>query len=137
LLVRVGLVAHGLGLGTLLDPPLLIFGGPVGVDDRFRLEVPTLPALRRPERHGPLSARGADGGEGMAAGHEHLLDGTGVEVGPAQLHRSDAGAVVDGKVLDDLTSERHGQPFGAGPSRYVQLGLLGGRDEGAAREVTQ
>lgn len=61
----------------------------------------------------------------MPAGHEHLLDGAGVQVGPAQLHRADAGAVLDGQVLDDLTGERHGQPLSAGPSRYVQLDLLG------------
>ena len=73
----------------------------------------------------------------MPAGHEHLLDGTGVQVGAAQLHWADAGAVLDGQVLDDLTGERHGQPLGAGPSRYVQLVLLGSEDEGAAREVTQ
>ncbi len=61
----------------------------------------------------------------MPAGHEDLLDDAGVEVGAAQLHGTDAGAVVDGQVLYDLTGERHGQPLGAGPSRYVQLDLLG------------
>ena len=48
----------------------------------------------------------------------------GVEVGPAQLHRPDAGAVLDGQVLDDIAGERHGQPFGPGASRHVQLNLL-------------
>ena len=88
LLVRVGLVAHGLGLGALLDPPLLVLGGRVGVDDRLGLQVPAFPALRGPEGLGPLGAGRADRGEGVPAGHEHLLDGAGVEVGPAQLHRA-------------------------------------------------
>ena len=135
--VHVGLVAHGLSLGALFHPPLLILGGPVRVEDRFGFQVPALPALGRPQGFGSLGAGRTDRSEGVPAGHEHLLDGAGVEVGPAQLHGANAGAVLDGQVLDDLTGERNGQPLGAGPSRYVQLGLLGGRNEGAAREVTQ
>ncbi len=125
LLVRVGLLAHDLGLGAFLHPPLLILGGRVRIDDRLGFQMPALAALRGPEGPGPLGAGGADRGEGVAAGYEHLLDGAGVEVGAAQLHGPDAGAVLDGQILDDLTGERHSQPLGAGPSRYVQLDLLG------------
>jgi len=45
--------------------------------------------------------------------------------------------MLDGQVLDDLTGERHSQPLGAGPSRYVQLDLLDWRDEGAGGEVNE
>ena len=119
--VVVGLVAHGLGLGALFDPPLLVFGRLVRLDDRFGLEVPAFPALRGPQRLGPFRARRAHGGEGVPARDEDLLHGPGAEVGAAQLHRADAGAVLDGQVLDDLAGQRHGQPFG--PRGLPRAGL--------------
>ena len=102
-----GLVAERLGLGAGLDPPPLLLGGRVRVGDRLVLEVPAFPALRRPQRPRPFRARRAHRGEGVPAGHQHLLYLAGVEVGAAQLHRPDARAVLDGQVLDDLTGQRH------------------------------
>jgi hypothetical protein len=71
-----------------------------------------------------VGAGRADGGDGVPAGHEHLVHSPGIEVGPAELHRADTGAVLDGQILDDIAGERHGQPFGPGVSRHVQLNLL-------------
>ena len=110
----VGLVAHGLGLGPLFDPPLLVLGRRVRLDDRFGLQVPAFPALRGPQRLGAFRARRAHRGQGVPARDEHLLDGPGGYVGAAQLHRADAGAVLDGQVADDLAGQRHREPFGPG-----------------------
>ena len=64
----------------------------------------------QPSRHcaaRSVLARWAQAGQTEARvcphGHEHLLDGAGVEVGPAQLHRADAGAVLDGQVRPGMT----------------------------------
>jgi hypothetical protein len=43
----------------------------------------------------------------VPAWHEHRFGLASVEVGAAQLHRPDAGAILDGKVADDLTGQRH------------------------------
>jgi hypothetical protein len=63
-------------------------------------------------------------GEGVPTGQEHLVHGPGFEVGAPELKRPDTGPVLDGRVLDDIAGERHGQPFGPGASRYGQLNLL-------------
>ena len=106
-----GLVPEPLCFGALLDPPALVIAGGVRLDDRFGLEVPAFLALCRPQRPGPFRARRAHAGEGVPAGHQHLLYLAGVEVGAAQLHRPDARTVLDGQVLDDVTGQRHRQPL--------------------------
>ena len=117
-----GLVAHHLSLGALFDPPLLVLGRLVRFDDRFGFQVPAFPALRGPQRPGAFRARRAHGGQGVPARHEHLFHGPGGQVGAAQLHRADAGAVLDGQVLDDLAGQRHRQPFGPGGLLRAGLG---------------
>ena len=59
--------------------------------------------------------------EGVPARDKHLLDGPGVEARAAQRHRADAGAVLDGQVLNDLAGQRHRQPFGP-RLPYLSLG---------------
>ena len=109
-----GLVAHRLRLGPFLDPPLLVLGGLVRVDDRFVVQVPAFPALRGPQGPGAFRARRAHGGQGVPARDQDLLHRPGAQVGAAQLHGADAGAVLDGQVPDDFTGQRHRQPFGPG-----------------------
>jgi len=46
--IMVGVVAHGLCLGALFDPPLLVLGRSLRFDNRFLFQVPAFPALRRP-----------------------------------------------------------------------------------------
>ena len=53
-------------------------------------------------------------GQGVPAGDEHRVDLAGVQVGAAQLDRADAGAVLDGQVLDHLPGQRHGHPLRPG-----------------------
>jgi len=55
--VRVGLVAHNLGLGALLDPPLLVLGGRSRVDDRFGFPADSFLAEAAGRRRGPGPAR--------------------------------------------------------------------------------
>ena len=132
-----GLVAHGLRLGAFLDPPPLVLGGFVRVDDRLVVQVPALPALSRPQGPGAFRAGRAHRGQGVPARDQNLLHRPGPQVGAAQLHRADAGAVLDGQVLDDLPGQRHRQPFGPGrpcaglghqspPSRSISV-LVRGR----------
>ncbi len=68
----------------------------------FVLEVPAFPALCGAQGPGAVGAGRADAGQGVAAGHEHLVHGPGVQVGAAQLDGADARAVLDGQVLDDF-----------------------------------
>ena len=98
-----GLVAHGLGLGAFLDPPLLVVGGFVRVDDRLVVQVPAFPALRRPQGPGSFRARWAHRGQGVPARDQDLLHRPGPQIGAPQLHRADAGAVLNGQVPDDFT----------------------------------
>ena len=132
-----GLVAHGLRLGPFFDPPLLVVGGFVRVDDRFVVQVPAFPALSGPQVPGSFRACRAHRGQGVPARDEDLLHRPGPQVGAAQLHRADAGAVLDGQVPDDFARERHRQPFGPGlpraglghhspPSRSISV-LVSGR----------
>ena len=92
-----------------------------GVMVGFVLEVPAFPALRRPQRLGPLRAGRADAGEGVPARDEHGVFLAGVQVGAAQLDGADAGAVLDGQVLDDLPGQRHGHPLR--PRRPASCGV--------------
>ena len=110
----VGLVAELLGFGAFLDPPLLVLGGRVRGDVGFVLEVPAFPALRRPQRPGPLGAGRADVRQGVPARDEHRVYLAGVQVGAAQLDRADAGAVLDGQVLDHFPGQRHRHPLRPG-----------------------
>ena len=112
-----GLVAHGLRLGAFLDPPLLVVGGFVRVDDRLVVQVPAFPALRGPQIPGAFRARRAYRGQGVPARDQDLLHRPGPQVGAAQLHRADAGAVLNGQVPDDFPGQRHRQPFGPGLPR--------------------
>jgi hypothetical protein len=57
---RCGVVAELLGFGAFLDPPPLILGGRVGHDVGLVLEVPAFPALRGPQRLGPVGTGRAD-----------------------------------------------------------------------------
>ena len=101
------LITQPLSFSALPDPPPLVLGGRAGVHDGLCLEVPAFRALHSPRRP---RARSAHDGHTEArvcpARREHLLDLTGVEVGAAQLHRPDAGAVLDGQVVDDLPGQR-------------------------------
>ena len=108
---RVGLVALVLGLGAVRDPGALHVVRLVGGDHGLGLQVPALAALGGPQRLGPLGAGRADGGEGVPAGDEHLLDLAGVQVGAAELDGADAAAVLGGQVADDIAGQRHGQPL--------------------------
>jgi hypothetical protein len=107
----VGLVALLLGLGAVLHPHPLLVVGRAGGDDGLCVEVPALPALRRPQCLGPFGARRADGGKGVPAWHEYLFGLPGVQVGAAQLYGADAAAVGDGQVADGLAGQWHGQPL--------------------------
>ena len=106
-----GAVTLGLDLGTVLDPPLLVIGGGIGLEVGFAVEVPAFAALRGAQVLGPFGAGRADRGEGVPAGDEHLFCLAGGQVGAAQLHRADAAAVVDGDVFNDVTGQRHGHPL--------------------------
>jgi len=104
-----GVVVLLLGLGAVLHPhPLLVVGG-AGGSDGLGVEVPALPALRRPQGPGPLGARRADGGEGVPARHKYLFGLAGVQVGAAELDGADAAAVGDGQVADGVAGQWHGQ----------------------------
>ena len=116
---RLGLVAGLLGFGAHRHPPLLVVGGRVRGQVGFVLEVPAFPALGSAQGPGPLGAGRADMGQGVPARDEHLVHLAGVEVGAAELDRADAGAVLDGQVLDHLPGQRHGHP--------LRPGRLGGR----------
>ena len=50
---RRGLVAAGLDVGALLDPPFLVIGGGVGLEVGFMVEVPAFAALRGAQVLGP------------------------------------------------------------------------------------
>ena len=126
-----GLVAAGLDLGAVLDPPLLVVGGGVGLEVGFAVEVPAFAALRGAQVLGPFGARRADRGEGVPAGDEHLLGFAGGQVGAAQLDRADAAAVLDGDVFNDVTGQRHGHPL-----RPCRLASLGHRPSPPAGTVT-
>jgi hypothetical protein len=49
-----GVVAHGLGLGAVLDPHRLHLIRSGRARDRFGVQVPAFGALRRPQYLGPL-----------------------------------------------------------------------------------
>ena len=105
-------VPVGLGLGPVGDRGPLVFGGRVGVDDGFVVEVPAFAALRGPQDPGPLGTGWADRGQGVPARDQHLLDVAGVDVGPAQLDRAQAGAVLGRQVLDHGAGQRQRHPLG-------------------------
>ena len=71
---RLGVVAHGLGLGAVFDPHRLHLIGRRRVGDGFGVQVPAFGALRCAEHLGPFGARRALAGQGGAAGDEHLLN---------------------------------------------------------------
>jgi len=52
-------------------------------------------------------------GQGVPAGDEHLVHLAGVEVGAAELDRTDAGSVLDGQVFDHLAGQRRRHPLSA------------------------
>jgi hypothetical protein len=99
-------------LGPVGDCDPLVFSGRVGVDDGFVVEVPAFAALRGAQDPGPFGARRADRGQGVPARDEDLLDMAGVDVGAAQLDRSQAGAVLGGQVLDHGAGQRQRHPLG-------------------------
>ena len=80
---RLGLVAVPLDVGAQFDPHPLFVVGLVGLDDGLTVEVPALPALRRPQVLGSFGAGRADRGEGVPAGDEHRFGLAGVQVGAA------------------------------------------------------
>ena len=90
----------------------LLLSRRVRVDDRFAVQVPAFAALRGAQDPGPLGARRAHRGQGVPARDQHLLDVAGVDLGPAQLHRPQAGAVLGGQLLDHVPGQRHGHPLG-------------------------
>jgi len=105
---RVALVVLLLGLGAQLDPQALFVVGLVGLDDGLVVEVPALPALRRPQHPVPLGTRGADRRQGVPARHEHWFGLPSLQVGAPQLDWPDTSAVADGQVADDVAGQRHG-----------------------------
>ena len=120
--IMIGVIAHGLCLRALFDPPLLVLGRGVWFDDGFVFQVPAFPALGGAQVPGAFGARWAHRREGVPARDEDLFHGCGGDVGAAQLYRADAGAVLDGQVADDLAGQRHGQPFSPGGLRRAGLG---------------
>src|SRR5712691_8055982 len=98
----VGLVPVLLGLGAALGPHELLVVGVIGGDDGLGFQVPALAALCRAQGPGSFGAAGADGGEGVPAGDEHLLGPAGVQVGAPQLYGADAAAVRNGEFADDV-----------------------------------
>ena len=104
-------VPVGLHLGAVGDQGPLLPGGRVRVDDGFAVQVPAFAALGGPQDPGAFRAGRADRGQGVPAGDEHLLDVAGVDLGAAQLHRSLAGAVLGGQVLDHVARQRHRHPL--------------------------
>ena len=101
-----------LRLGPVGDQCPLVLGRRVRVDDGFVVQVPAFAALRGPQDPGPLGTGRAHRGQGVPARDEDLLDVAGVDLGPAQLHRPQAGAVLGGQVLDHLAGQRHRHPLG-------------------------
>ena len=101
-----------LRLGPVGDQRPLLFRRRVWVDDGFVVQVPAFAALRGPQDPGSLGARRAHRGQGVPARDEDLLDMAGVDLGPAQLHRPQAGAVLSGQVLDHVAGQRCGHPLG-------------------------
>ena len=101
-----------LRLGPVGDQRPLVLGSRVRVDDGFVVQVPAFAALRGPQDPGPLGAGRAHRGQGVPARDEDLLDVAGVDLGPAQLHRPQAGAVLGGQVLDHVAGQRCGHPLG-------------------------
>ena len=126
-----GLVAAGLDVGAVLDPPFLVIGGGVGLEVGFVVEVPAFPALRGAQVPGAFGAGGADRREGVPARDEDLFGFAGGQVGAAQLDGADAAAVVDGDVFNDVTGQRHGHPL-----RPCRLAGLGHRSPPPAGTVT-
>ena len=61
-----GTVTLGLDVGALLDPPLLVMGGRVGLEVGFTVEVPAFAALRGAQVLGAFGARRADARRGCA-----------------------------------------------------------------------
>ena len=96
-----------LRLGPVGDQRPLVLGSRVRVDDGFVVQVPAFAALRGPQDPGPLGARRAHRGQGVPARDEDLLDVAGVDLGPAQLHRPQAGAVLGGQLLHHVPGQRH------------------------------
>ena len=105
--VKLGGVAAGrrrrgrgaLGLGAFAAAGLRVVRR-AGRGDRLVFQVPAFPALRGPQRLCAFGAGWADGGQGSAAGHEHLLDLAGVQVGAAELDGPDAPAVAASQFPD-------------------------------------
>jgi hypothetical protein len=50
-------------------------------------------------------------GQRVPAGDEHGVGLAGVQVGASQLDGADAGAVLDGQILDHLAGQRHRHPL--------------------------
>ena len=121
-----------LRLGAVGDQVPLLLGRRVRVDDGFMVEVPAFAALRGPQDPGPLRARRAHRGQGVPARDQDLLDVAGVDLGPAQLHRPQACAVLGGQVLDHLAGQRCRHPLGprrpprASPVAVRQVGGVEG-----------
>ena len=101
-----------LRLGPVGDQVPLVLRRRVRVDDGFVVQVPAFAALRGPQDPGPLGAGRAHRGQGVPARDEDLLDVAGVDLGPAQLHRPQAGAVLGGQVPDHLRASGIGHPLG-------------------------
>ncbi len=115
-------VPVGLRLGAVGDQVPLGIVRRVRLDHWFVFQVPALPALGRPERLGAFGARRADGGEGVPAWYEHLLDPACRHLGAAELDRPQARPVLGGQVLDDVAGQRHREPLRAGPPALPRLG---------------
>ena len=101
-----------LRLGSVSDQRSLVLGSRVRVDDGFVVQVPALATLRRAQDPGPLGAGRAHRGQGVPARDQYLLDVSGVDLGPAQLHRPQARAVLGGQVLHHVPGQRYGHPLG-------------------------
>jgi hypothetical protein len=126
-----GEVTLGLDLGTVLDPPLLVIGGRVGLEVGFAVEVPAFAALRGAQVLGPFGARRAHAGEGVSRRAPAPARFAGGQVGAAQLHGADTAAVADRDVFNDVTGQRHCHPL-----RPCRLAGLGHRPPPPAGTVT-
>ena len=101
-----------LRLGPVSNQCPLVLGSRVGVDDELLVEVPAFAALRGPQDPGSFGTRRAHRGQSVPARDQHLLDVASVDLGPAQLHRAQARAVLGGQILDHGAGERHRHPLG-------------------------
>jgi hypothetical protein len=109
-----GLAAVPLGaeLGEPCDQQLLMLIRLAGCRCGLPLKMPAFPTLLRAQSLRALGARRACGCQRCPAWDHHQLALARRGAEPAELHRADAGAMLDGDRPDDITSQRMRHPLG-------------------------